>query len=225
MKKIACLLIPVVLALLVAACDSDNAPNCLQTAGPLTVQLVDVEPFTKVTVFQRTRLVVKQGPVQQVRVETGKNLLNDLKIEVIDNRLVIKNENACNLVRDYGLTTIYITTPDLTEIRTSTGEDIRSDGVLAFNNLTLLSEDTAQEDAFNTEGDFRLELNVQNLTIVGNNLSNFYLNGTATQVDFTFLEGDGTIQAQDLVIQNAQIFHRGTNLWQLDVRQRISGTI
>lgn len=213
------------MCLFIISCDTENSLNCTQTAGELTEKIVDLAPFTRVFVYQRTRLVIKQGPVQQVRIATGANLMNEVLTSVVDGQLIIKNENGCNLIRDYGVTTVYITSPNLTEIRTSTGEDIRSDGVLTYNDLTLLSEDTALEDEFNTDGDFRLSLNVQNLTVVSSNLSNFYLDGTAQNVDFTFLDGDGTIKALDLEIQNAQIFHRGTNLWQLDVQQNITGTI
>jgi hypothetical protein len=225
MKTFLKIMLLVVFSCCVTTCDIENSLDCTQTAGELTEKIVDLAPFTKVVVYQRTRLVIKQGPVQQVRIATGANLMNEVLTSVVDGQLIIKNENGCNLIRDYGVTTVYITSPNLTEIRTSTGEDIRSDGTLTYNDLTLLSEDTAQEDEFNTDGDFRLSLNVQNLTIVSNNLSNFYLDGIAQNADFTFLDGDGTIKALDLEIQNAQIFHRGTNLWQLDVQQSITGII
>ena len=124
------------------------------------------------------------------------------------------------------MTQIEITSPNLTEIRTSTGEDITSDGILNYPNLTLLSEDeTVEDDFYNTDGDMRLQLNVQNLTIVSNNLSYFYLSGIVENADITFLEGDGRIYAENLEIQNATIFHRGTSEWRMDVKQNITGTI
>ncbi|WP_228547172.1 head GIN domain-containing protein [Nonlabens antarcticus] len=207
------------------SCDSENGLNCTQAAGDIQSYEVDVDTFDKVIIFQRMGATFKQGPIQKVVVKTGENLFNDIDVKVIDGQLQIVNNNGCNLVRDYGITQIEITSPNITEIRTSTGEDLKSDGVLSYPSLTLLSEDTALEDEFNTDGDFRLELDVQNLKIVSNNLSYFYLSGTVENTDITFLDGDGRIYAENLEVQNAQIFHRGTSEWRMDVKQSIAGTI
>ncbi len=208
------------------SCDSNDGFDCLQTAGEIQRFEMDVDAFDRVIIFERIGATFKQGPVQKLVVTTGENLLSDISIEVVDGQLRASNNNTCNLLRDYGITQIEITSPNLTEIRTSTGLDLKSDGPLNYTSLTLLSEDTTVlEDFYNTDGDMRLELNVQDLTIVANNLSYFYLTGSAQNADFTFLEGDGRILAEDLEIENAQIFHRGTNSWQLDVKENIAGTI
>ncbi len=44
-------------------------------------------------------------------------LMNDIKISVEGGRLILKNENGCNLTRDYGITKIYVSSPNLIEIR------------------------------------------------------------------------------------------------------------
>jgi hypothetical protein len=208
------------------ACDSEEGLNCTQTTGDIQSYEVELEAFDKVIIFERMSATIKQGPVQKVVVTTGENLFNDIELKVTDGRLEAFNNNGCNVIRDYGVTQIEITSPNLTEIRTSTGEDIVSDGILSYPNLTLLSEDdSVEEDFYNTDGDLRLQLNTQNLTIVSNNLSYFYLSGTIENADITFLEGDGRITAPDLEIQNAQIFHRGTSEWRLDVKENIAGTI
>ncbi|BAO54394.1 head GIN domain-containing protein [Nonlabens marinus] len=208
------------------SCDSEEGLNCTQTAGDIQSFEVDIDAFDKVVIFERMGATFKQGPIQKVVVTTGENLFNDIELKVVDGQLQIINNNGCNVIRNYGITQIEITSPNLTEIRTSTGEDIISDGVLNYPNLTLLSEDaTVEEDFYNTDGDFRLALDVQNLTIVSNNLSYFYLSGTVENANITFLEGDGRIHAEDLEIQNAQIFHRGTSEWRMEVKQNIAGTI
>jgi len=225
-SRVIILLLTITLSLITTSCDREEGLNCTQTAGDIQSFEVDVEAFDKVVVFQRMGATFKQGPIQKVVVKTGKNLFNDIELKVVDGQLQVINNNGCNIVRDYGITQIEITSPNLTEIRTSTGEDLKSDGVLNYPNLTLLSEDlSVEEDFYNTDGDFRLQLNTQNLKIVSNNLSYFYLSGSVQNADITFLDGDGRIYAQDLEIQNAQIFHRGTSEWRMDVKQNIAGTI
>ncbi len=210
----------------ILSCDSDQGLNCIQTAGDRQRFEVATAAFDKVVIFERIGATFKQGPIHQVVVTTGENLFNDIEVKVRNGQLQIINNNDCNLLRDYGITQVEITSPNLTEIRTSTGEDLKSDGVLSYPELTLLSEDASvEEDFYHTNGDMYLQLDVQDLNIVANNLSYFYLNGAAQNVDFTFLDGDGRIYASDLEIQNATIFHRGTSDWQLDIKENIAGTI
>ena len=213
------------LILFVTSCDSEDGLNCTQAAGDFIEQEFQVEPFDKILVFERLKLTVKDGPIQKVVIKTGENLLNDVDVTVNDGRLEVVNNNGCNLVRDYGITEVVVTSPNITEIRSSTGEDVRSEGVLSWNNLTLLSNDGPEEDFYHSTGDFRLQLAVQNLTINTNKLSNFYFSGSVENADFNWDEGDGRLIANDLIIQNAQIFHRGTASWNMDVRQNISGII
>jgi len=207
------------------ACDSEEGLNCTQAAGDQVAIEFDVDFFDKVTLLERTGLVVKQGDVQKVVLRTGENLVNDLEITVDDDRLMILNENGCNVVRDYGLTVVEITVPDLKEIRSSTGLEVLSDGILSFDDLTLVSNDGPEEDFYHSTGNFRLQLDVEELTINTNKLSNFYLSGEVENAFFNWDQGDGRLLADNLIIQNATIFHRGTNEWRMDVKQNISGTI
>lgn len=215
----------IVMLLSTISCDSEDGLNCIQTAGIMIEREVEVGFFNKVVVFERTGLVVKQGAVQKVVMKTGENLFNDISITVDNEQLVIVNNNGCNLVRDYGITIIEITVPDLKEIRSSTGEDVVSEGVLAFDDLTLISNDGPEEDFYHSTGNFRLDVQTINLRIETNKLSNFYLTGNVTNANLNWDRGDGRLYGKDLVIQNAQIFHRGTSFWELDVKQNISGTI
>lgn len=212
-----------ILIIFVASCDNVNSPDCLQTTGDIVSQEFEVDDFDKIIVNEWIVLQIEQGPVQQVIVETGNNLLNDIEVNVVDRQLIINNKNGCNLVRDYRTTIVRVTVPELKELRSSTGFDVRSQGLLNFESLTLFSESFQSE--FNSSGDFYLDLNVRNLRIVSNNLSNFYLNGYVENATLEWFSGDGQLFAQNLEIQNAQIFHRGTNRWQMDVKQNIAGSI
>ena len=157
-------------------------------------------------------------------VETGENLLNDITVEVIANQLVLTDNNNCNYVRDFGITKVYVTTPNLTEIRCSTQFEIKSDGILDFDNLDLVSEDFSLPDSFPI-GDFRLQLDVENLKIVSNNLSFFYLSGEAENMSVNFPAGNGRLEAENLIAQNISLFHRGSNDMLVNPQQSITGSI
>lgn len=215
----------VLLILVFGGCSSDSGWDCIQTAGDIVEEEISVPTFTKILVWERTKVFIQQGDVQKVVIETGENLMNDVEISVTDGLLEIHNNNSCNLVRDYELTKVYITSPNITEIRSSTGYAIESIGVLRYPSLTLLSEDQQNEDQYHIDGDFRLNLDVQTLNVVANGLSTFYLKGNATNTNFGLYAGDCRIFAENLTVQNLYLFHRSTAEMVVNPQLAIRGKI
>lgn len=220
MKK----LIYILILVIIFACDSESASDCFQTSGTIIHQEFEVLQFQRILVNRDIQLNIKQADDYKVTVETGENLISDVVVEVIDNQLVLTDNNSCNYVRDFGITKVYVETPNLIEIRCSTQFEIKSDGVLTFNTLTLLSEDFGVPDTFPI-GDFRLQLNVETLRIVSNNISFFYLSGNATDLAINFAAGNGRFEGRNLIAQNISIFHRGSNDMVVNPQQSITGTI
>ena len=210
--------------LFLISCSSDSAWDCAQTSGKIIQTEIPVTDFTKILVWERTKLFIEQGEVQKVVVETGENLFSDVEVSVTDGRLELRNNNACNILRDYGITKIYVTTPNLTEIRSSTGLDIESIGVLKFPKLLLLSEDQNMPE-YHVNGDFRLQLEVDNLEIVANGFSNFYLNGLANKANFGLFSGNCRIFSEDLIVQDLNIYNRSSANMIVNPQQSIQGKI
>ncbi len=205
------------------SCNGDKVPDCFQNTGDIIQQEFHVGDFSKISVFERVELIISEGPVQSVVVETGEYLMNDIKIRVENDRLIIKNENVCNLTRDYGVTKVYVSAPNLTEIRNSSGLAVSSNGVLNYPSLDLISEDFENEDEFHTDGDFRLQVNCQNIYVATNNLSKLFISGAVDDLSINFYSGDGRFEGADLVAQNIAIFHRGTNDMVLNPQQSVTG--
>lgn len=221
MKKI----LYIFLALLVMGCDSENAINCIQTTGKPVTKEFEVPTFSKIFAGSRVKLYLTYGDTQKVVVKTGKNLLNDVSVSVDNDELYLKNKNACNLVRDYKETAIYVTSPNITVIRNGSPYTIESTNTLKYPELTLLSEDEENEDEFHTDGDFKLDLESHSLKIVSNKLSNYYLSGTVADFSIQFLSGDGWIKAENLVAQHIAVFHRGTSKIVVNPKQSLTGKL
>ncbi|MEZ4803218.1 MAG: head GIN domain-containing protein [Gelidibacter sp.] len=210
---------------LLFACNGDKVPDCFQNAGDIIQQEFNVSIFDKITVFERIELIITQDDTQSIVVETGEYLMDDIKISVEEGRLILKNENACNLTRDYGLTKIYVSTPNLSEIRNSSGLPVSSNGFLNFPTLNLISEDLADEDSFHTDGDFNLQVNCNSMNVATNGLSNIFISGSVTDLFVGFYSGDGRFEGQNLVAQTIEIFQRSSNDMILDPQQSITGEI
>jgi len=212
-------------AIVLLSCNGENVPDCIQNSGPIIQQEFDIDVFDKVTVFERVQLIVKDEPTQKVVVETGKYLLNDIDIKVENGRLIIFNNNSCNLTRDYGITKVYVSSPNLTEIKNSSGLTISSNGTLNYTNLNLVSEAYNDTSVTHTDGDFDLQVNCDEINIVVNGLSNVFLDGSVNNLVIGYYAGDARFEGADLVAQNINIFQRSTNDMIVNPQQSITGEI
>ncbi len=210
---------------IIAACNSDSAPDCLQNSGEIVRTEISVPDFTKITIFEKVSLILKQGDTQKVEIETGEFLLNEISAKVEGDRLIVRNENGCNLFREYGLTKVYVTSPNINEIRSSTGLVIKSDGPLQYPNMTLLSESFLNTDAITVDGAFDLDLQAQNVNVIVNGIAYFKLKGTVINLSLVIASGDSRIEAQELQAQNIDLNHRGSNDMLINARQSIKGVI
>lgn len=206
------------------ACNSEDANDCFQTSGPIVLQEVEISSFEKILVNRDIELILKSGAEFKLTIETGKNLLNDVEVKVVDNQLQLSDNNTCNYVREYGITKIYVTAPNITEIRSSTQYDVSSDGILNFNNLQLISEDFNAPGSF-TVGDFRLNVNTSQLRITANNISSFYITGQTENLFVGFFAGSGRFEGRELIAQNVDVFHRGSNDMIVNPQQSLTGEI
>ena len=161
-------LVYLVIIVLLFSCNSENAGDCFQTVGSILQEEIALDTFDKILVNRDVELILKEGNTQKVIIETGKNLWNDVQAIVVDGQLILSDNNSCNYVRDYGNTKVYVTSPNVTEIRSSTQYDVSSEGVLRYPSLTILSEDYSAPDSF-TVGNFRLDIDAVNFYVVINN--------------------------------------------------------
>ncbi|MEC4049243.1 head GIN domain-containing protein [Flavobacterium sp. SUN046] len=222
MKKIITLL-----SILIVLVSCEKPSECIESTGDLTTRTIDVTSFTRIKAYRGIAIVLKEGPVCAVKIESGQNLIDNVEVTQVDNQLILKDNTSCNWLREYGQTTVYITAPNIEEIYSKTDRDIRSDGVLNYPSLTIRSLDkNGDGEAGAGTGDFFLTLNNSTLfDIESNNISRFYLSGTCNYAVFNFWAGDGRIEAENLIAQKISVYHRGTNDMTVFPIQEITGTM
>lgn len=208
--------------LFLVSCDTESGWDCIQTAGNTIQRTIEVEPFDKILVNRDVELILKEGAEFEVLVETGENLIGDVEVNVVNNRLELSDNNTCNYVRDYGITKVYVTAPNITEIRNSSQFEISSDGVLNYPELRLLSEDFIESGSF-TVGDFRLEVNTNQLRVTANSISTYYISGQTNNLYVGFFAGEGRFEGANLIAQNVTVYHRGSNDMIVNPQQSLSG--
>ena len=222
MKK---LFYTILVGFLMTSCAPNQLSGCLKGSGDIVREEVEVDSFYEIIAYERVKLFISQGPEQKVVIETGKNLREKVYMDVKDGRLSIHNDNSCNLFRDYEVTKVYVTLPDLTWLQNSSGYAIESIGVLKFDNLWLRSFNQEMDPKIHTDGDFKLDLDVKNLRITNDNYSNYILRGKAENFNIFIASGDGRVEARDLVVQHYDIFHRGTNKLIVNPQQSLNAEL
>lgn len=204
---------------------SDSGGNCLTGPGkPTTIEL-EVPSFTDITVFEDIQLIIKQGIEQKVVVEGGENLVVGISGAVSSGTLVLRTNPSCQLFREYTPLIVHITTPELRNLRSSTSWPITSDGVLAFDQLNLISESFTNPETQTTDGSFDLELKSEVVHLVSNGLAQFKLRGETAELSVNLAAGDSRVEAADLRANTVRIDHRGSNDIEVFPLIKISGRI
>ncbi len=217
--------IGILFLVLLASCNSESAPDCFQRTGEIVREEVVVAPFSEITVFENVSLTVQQGDVQKVEIETGSNLREEVTALVEGGRLLLRDTNDCNFFREYGLTKVYVTVPDITEIRSSTGWPVQSEGVLSFPSLRLISESFTDPTSETTDGVFDLTVNSEDVEVVVNGIAYFQLRGNTNDLRLTIAAGDSRIEAEGLIARRITLNHRGSNDMLVSPQESITGVI
>lgn len=209
------------LAMVLFSCDSENANDCFQTSGAIITKEFTVENFNKINISQGIELIIKEGPETKVIVETGQNLINGITAEVTNEELFLRNSNGCNWVRDYNITKVYVTTPTLINVYSSSQFAVKSNGIISFPVLGLQSgmfSNTAS-------GTFELQVNCGSLVIEDNESSYFKISGETTDLRVNFYDGNARFDGTDLVAQNVYFFQRSSNDIIVNPQAKINGEI
>lgn len=204
--------------------------DCFKGNGTQITQTFPLENFSKIKVYDGVGLVVKEGPSYEVKVKTSDNIIDNIDVKLEGNMLVVKDNSSCNIARDYGQTTVYVTVPDGTvlpliqelELHCKTEQKIQSDGVLHSPIIRLFSIDVS--DGAGT-GDFYITVDNGQLVVENNNVSNFYITGHSNEMLLNFYFGNGRFYGEQLHAEIIKIYQRGSNDMFVYPVQKIEGTI
>ena len=219
MKKIV-----VFISFLLVFISCEKPSECIESTGDIVTKIVPVNPFSRIKVYRGIAIEITQGPEYKVEIKSGSNLINNISVTQNDNQLIFTDNTTCNWLREYGQTTIYITTPTLEEIYSKTERDIRSNGLLTFPTLKVYSIDkNGDGESSAGTGDFYFTINNNLMQIESNNVSNFFISGFTNTEIINFWAGDSRIDSSNLTAQNISVFHRGSNDMFVKPIQSISG--
>ncbi|MDX1828819.1 MAG: head GIN domain-containing protein [Lutibacter sp.] len=205
------------------SCNSEKAGDCWQTVGEKIQKEFTLDNFTKIVVHDKIELIITEGPTQKVTVETGKNLMPDISVSVVDNQLVLINNNTCNFFRDYGITKVYVTSPNLTEIRNASEQNITSTNTLTYPSLYLRS--SGEKRKYLAIGDFNLTIENDKVRIWSNGIATFHIDGTTNNLDISFSDGDTRFEGKNFKAKNINVTQISSNDMLIYPLESLTGSI
>lgn len=184
---------------------------------------IEVDDFDKILVHKKIALIISEGSQQKVIVETGKNLLPDIQIEVIEGEIILRNNNNCNFLRDYNLTKVYITSPNITKIRNASEQSVTSTGTLTYPSLYLMS--AGNKSKYLAVGDIRLNINNNVVQIWSNGIATIYLEGKTNNLNISFSDGNTRFEGRNFIANNIAVNNVSSNDMIINPIESLTGKI
>lgn len=178
------------------ACDKGNEAGCFTSTGNIVTERRSLPPFQVLTTYDNISVVLVQDTATYAEVRAGKNLQDDIRLDVQGNELIVRNTSRCNWVRRYDTpreVTLHL--PRLVDIYLRGQADISTRG--AFRQDTIFPHLVGA-------GDFHLHLVSRYIGMSQYELGDIYLSGSTQELHHT-LGGSGSLYAQDFPLQQAYL--------------------
>lgn len=162
--------------------------------SPVVTETRNISDFTGVESSISADIILKQSPTFKVKVEGQKNILDLLKTELKGNSLKIFFEKGYSMNYDSNLK-IYVEAPDFERLGMSGSGNVRADGSLSGDKLSI---------SISGSGDFDFnKIQYDNLDLGISGSGDVSMGGSAGSVSMR-ISGSGDIKAADLRAQSVQ---------------------
>lgn len=157
--------------------------------------------FDEIKVSRGMNVYISQGKKTNVVVEADENLMDAIEVSVEGNTLkVTTNQN----IRNAKSKKVFVTTPNISRIKSTAGSNVFSETVIKSKNLELISS---------AGSNMKLEVLVEKIDASTSAGSNIKLEGTTRE--FTGKASSGSnLKAEELTTKNCTAdVSSGANLW------------
>jgi hypothetical protein len=181
-----------VLMVCLAGCAKDHEGDCFKSTGSIVTERRALPPFQDLTTYTNVDVTLVQDATAEepyAEVRTGKNLQEDIELQVENGRLTVRNTSRCNWVRRYD-------TPREVTLHVSGIHDI---ALLGAGNISTASSFRADTVFFHLvgAGDSDLDLTSDIIFLDMYELGDVRLRGRAEELSLT-VGGLGSLRATEL---------------------------
>ncbi|MCH8319078.1 MAG: DUF2807 domain-containing protein [Bacteroidetes bacterium] len=201
--------------LLFTTCGKENSFDCLKSTGTIITEKRNLPDFNSIFIEDNIDVYIVQDTFRNVKIEAGKNIISNIKTEVTEKTLFIKNANKCNWVRSYKKKIkVFVTTNDLITI-THDGEGL------------ITSNDTLTDTLFlhiTGAGDIKLNINAKQIWLAMYVLGNVELSGETDRLNAS-VNSFGHLLTKDLICKECDILSTGEGDAYIHCEKSLKATI
>jgi Putative auto-transporter adhesin, head GIN domain len=206
----------IAILLTLAGCNPDGI-GCFKSTGTLETITVEVPDFSIIDVTSNIDIHLTNGAIKSVQLTAGGNIIPGIRVEVVDGTLFLENLNTCNWTRKYINPVVVISNPELNRIVQRGHGKTTSTETLTYDQLVFESKGGS--------GDFEIDADIRILTVVSNEVANYYVSGNVDKLNITFAYCDAIFFGENLLVNNCRVNHVGSNTMHLNVTGNLTGRI
>lgn len=204
MKKIVYILVS---AFIFTGCDIESTKDCLGGGGKTETRDLAISDLQRITIRENIKLEITYSTEESLEAFGGSDHLDQLEIIQNGNEYEFKVSSLCTTGFSEAPIVLKLKSSRLSYVRNSSQFEVVSSNTLEYEELSLISEDFNDSDALNL-GNFKIEVNNESLSLVGNGISDFEVSGKTKGFYFNTASGSGTVLARHLEAEEITFFHR-----------------
>ncbi len=116
---------------------SCSKQDCFKSAGSVSSEMRYLNEFDTIYINDYFHVTLKTDTVNKVEIEAGNKLIGNIKTDVNNNTLTIKDLNACKFFKGYKKKKLRISTNDLSKIIVNDGVELTTVDTLKFKQLLI----------------------------------------------------------------------------------------
>jgi ribosomal protein L31 len=183
----------IIFSFLLGSCYIEGWNQGVSGNGNVEEESRNVDGFTGVHVSTGIDVYLSEGNDFKVTVEADENLLEVILTEVKGDMLVIKTDRVN--IRRARSKRVYVTLPELTELRISSAGDIEGQTPFTCDDLRL---------TISSAGDLSLEVDADRIDLDISSSGDCRLSGSANEFDVS-LSSAGDLNAYDLIAKKVEV--------------------
>jgi hypothetical protein len=197
MKKI------IILILLFSSCKKAEDRSCWKFYGATIQKTVTLENFHALEINPNLIINLIQDSTNYCVINGGENVVNLVNTEILNGKLVLKNENKCTFLRNPKMKiSVDVHFIEIDHILYQGSENVKGIGLISSQNFVIEMKETS--------GTIDLELNTLYFSITAEpSWANFILSGTTKTASFV-VKGNAYGDARNFVVEDDIVINSRT---------------
>lgn len=205
-------------------CKKDSLCNCIENTGSDKTEIRQLEAFNAIELNNNVDVILTPDSSYFAEVTSGKNLMDGIETKVIGDRLVIRNKNRCNWLRDFE-------NKFIVNIHYKSIRQITNNGSGNLSCADTLRENYLMVENWNGTGELNFKINGKETYLKIHTGPADIIASGKSELLYIYSAGNGYVRSANLVANYINVTNKSTGdceifpLYEMDVKIGYSGDV